>query len=208
MTETFGAHVLASMDERLPTHLLGSFGTTLPGLEHRIVDPETGAPVAHGEIGELQVRGYAVMRGYVGRERESVFTIDGWFPTGDLGRFSEEGHFFLTGRLSDTIKTSGSNVSPAEVAAVLVKAEAVRAAHVIGLPDADKGEVVAAAVVVESGEDADPEELIAMARRELSAFKVPRHIVLVDEDAIPMTATGKVRRADLRKLVAARVAGE
>jgi acyl-CoA synthetase (AMP-forming)/AMP-acid ligase II len=205
MTETFGAHLLAPMDERLSPEQLGSFGTTLPGLEHRIVDPYTRTIVAPGEVGELQVRGYAVMRGYVGRERESVFTPDGWFPTGDLGRFSADGHFFLTGRLSDTIKTSGSNVSPAEVAAVLARANGVRTAHVVGIPDPEKGEIVAAAVVA-SGPALDTDELLATARRELSAFKVPRHVVVVEEDAIPMTATGKVRRGELRDLVAELVA--
>lgn len=204
MTETFGAHLLAPMDERLPPERAGSFGTTLAGMEHRIVDPETGAVLGTGDVGELQVRGYAVMRGYLGREREETFTPDGWYPTGDLGRFDEAGHFYLLGRLSDTIKTAGSNVSPAEVAAVLTTAPGVRAAHVVGLPDPVKGEVVVAALVG-SDDEIDPAAVLAVAKERLSAFKVPRHLVVLQADEIPMTATGKVRRRELCDLVASRL---
>ena len=199
MTETFGAHLLAPMDARLPPHLLGSFGSTLPGLEHRIVDPGSGDVAAAGDVGELHVRGYAVMQGYVGKEREETFTSDGYFRTGDLGYFSEEGHFFLTGRLSDVIKTSGSNVSPAEVADVLQRVKGVAVAHVIGIPDEQKGEVVAAALVARPGAELDLDAVSAAAKRELSAFKVPRHLVQLTAGEIPMTATGKVSRGQLRK---------
>jgi acyl-CoA synthetase (AMP-forming)/AMP-acid ligase II len=199
MTETFGAHLLAPQTERLPEHLVGSFGTTLPGLEHRVVDPETGLEVEPGCVGELLVRGYAVMKGYVGVEREQTFRSDGFYRTGDLGYFSPEGHFFLTGRLSDVIKTSGSNVSTAEVAAVLQEHAGVAAAHVVGLPDDQRGEIVAAAVVADAGVELDLDAVLAAAKHKLSAFKVPRHLVALAADDIPMTATGKLNRSELRQ---------
>jgi acyl-CoA synthetase (AMP-forming)/AMP-acid ligase II len=198
MTETFGAHLLAPQTERLPEHLIGSFGTPLPGLEHRVVDPESGAEVDRGAVGELLVRGYAVMKGYVGVEREQSFRPDGFYRTGDLGYFSPEGHFFLTGRISDVIKTSGSNVSTAEVAAVLQEQAGVTAAHVVGLPDEQRGEIVAAAVVADPGVELDLDALRAAAKQALSAFKVPRHLVVLAAADIPMTATGKLNRAALR----------
>jgi acyl-CoA synthetase (AMP-forming)/AMP-acid ligase II len=189
---------LAHQTERLQGHLIGSFGTTLPGLEHRVIDPETGAEVERNAVGELLVRGYAVMKGYVGVEREQCFRPDGFYRTGDLGYFSPEGHFFLTGRISDVIKTSGSNVSAAEVAAVLQAQAGVTAAHVVGLPDEQRGEIVAAAVVADPGVELDLDALRAAAKQALSAFKVPRHLVVLDAADIPMTATGKLNRAALR----------
>lgn len=202
MTETFGAHLLAPQTERLPDHLVGSFGTTLPGLEHLVVDPETGAQVTAGEVGELLVRGYAVMKGYVGVEREGTFRPDGFYRTGDLGFFGSDGHFFLTGRISDVIKTSGSNVSAAEVSEVLQAQPGVRSAHVVGLPDEKRGEIVAAAVVADPSADLDTEALRAAVKEKLSAFKVPRYVVELDAVDVPMTATGKVDRVALTSRLA------
>jgi acyl-CoA synthetase (AMP-forming)/AMP-acid ligase II len=204
MTETFGAELLAPMDQRLPEHLRGSFGTTVPGLEHRIVDPETGAVLPDESEGELQVRGYSVMRGYLGREREDVFTADGFFPTGDLGCF-RDGHFFLTGRTTDMIKTAGANVAPAEVEAVLRASHGVLAAHVVGIPDADRGEVVAAAIVVRDPDAVDLDAIRGRLREALSAFKVPKHLVVLEAEEVPMTPSAKVRRGELRSLVMERI---
>lgn len=161
--------------------------------------------VEPGCIGELLVRGYAVMKGYVGVEREQTFRSDGFYRTGDLGYFSLEGHFFLTGRLSDVIKTSGSNVSTAEVVAVLQEHAGVAAAHVVGLPDDQRGEIVAAAVVADAGVDLDLDAVLAAAKHKLSAFKVPRHLVALAADDIPMTATGKLNRSELRQQLTERV---
>ncbi len=204
MTECFGAHLLAPMNERLPEHLVGSFGTTVPGFEHRVVDA-SGEPVAVGETGELLVRGPAVMRGYVGREREETFDPDGFFRTGDVGHFSQEGHFFLEGRVGDVIKTSGTNVSPTEVAAILEDVDGVAAAHVVGIPDHSRGEVVVVALVARAGADLDLGAARAAARQRLSGFKVPRHLFAMTADEVPMTATGKVSRGQLRDLLAERV---
>jgi acyl-CoA synthetase (AMP-forming)/AMP-acid ligase II len=197
MTETFGAELLAPMDVRLPEHLRGSFGCTIPGLEHRVVDPDTGAVLPDGAEGELQVRGYAVMKGYLGREREEVFTPDGFFPTGDLGHF-REGHFFLTGRTSDMIKTAGANVAPAEVEAVLRTFDGVLAAHVVGVPDQERGEIVVAAIVARDPGAVDLDAVAGFVKGKVSAFKVPKHLVALGPGDVPMTPSAKVRRGDLR----------
>src|SRR5690606_8132022 len=96
MTETLGPHTFEA-DVPLPPGKEGSFGRPVPGVEHRIVDPETGDDVPAGQVGEVWVRGYSVMAGLHKRERSEVFTPDGWYRTGDAGRFDADGHLFFTG---------------------------------------------------------------------------------------------------------------
>jgi len=119
MTETLGPHTIGDPDEQLRPEMRGSFGRPVPGVEHRIVDPLTGKEGAPGELGELWVRGSSVMLGLYKREREEVFTSDGWYRSGDAGYFDAEGHFYFKGRLGEQIKSSGVNVTPREIELVL-----------------------------------------------------------------------------------------
>ena len=175
-------------------------GPPLPGVTLRIVDGETGAPRAAGEIGELQVNGY-LTRGYVGdsaRHNAEVFTSDGYFRTGDLGRVSAEGHFIYAGRSSEMIKRSGINVSPAEVEEVLQQHADVGLAGVTGLADAAKGEIIVAFVVPRSGVRLDVAALTAHCREKLSRYKIPDRIEVCD--VLPLTPTGKLLRRELKTL--------
>ena len=197
MTETCGPHTIDRMDYDLPEKLRGSFGQTVPGLEHRIVDPETGAVLPPDTSGEICVRGYSVMQALYKVEREDAFDRDGFYHTGDAGFFNAEGVLFFQGRLGEMIKTGGANVSPREVEQALIAQPEVEEAYVVGLPDPDRGQLVAAALVARGQSSVDPDELRQRMKRELSAYKVPRHLVVMRREDLPMTSSGKV---DKRRL--------
>jgi len=205
MTETFGPHAAGQMDQILPEHLRGSFGTPLPGIEHRVVDGETGEILPVGREGEICVRGPTLMQGLYKLEREQTFDRDGFYHTGDGGYVSPEGHIFFTGRLGDTIKTAGANVTPREVEQVLESFDEVKEAYVVGTPDSARGEIVVAAVVLKTGRSARPEDLRRRVKDEISAFKVPKHIFVCEKSELPETATGKVRKDRLRDQLALRI---
>ncbi len=198
MTETCGPHTFDRMDVELPESLRGSFGHSVPGIEHKIVDPETGATLSAGEFGEICVRGYSVLQGLYKTEREDVFDADGFYHTGDAGHFDEDGVLFFRARLGDLIKTGGANVTPREVEVELEACDGVREAYVVGLPDGARGQVVAAAVVPHAGVAPEAEGLKATLKAQLSAYKVPREIRIYDHDALPFTDSGKI---DKRRLI-------
>ncbi len=205
MTETCGPHTWGG-EGALPEALRGSFGRAFGGFEHRVVSPETGAELPAGDVGEIRVRGPRLMQGLHKQLREDVFDADGFYPTRDAGCFDADGVLYFQGRLGDLIKTGGANVTPAEVEAVLVAQPEVRAAHVAGVADPDRGEVVAAAVVLEAGAEAGAEELVRRVAKELSAYKVPRHVLLFGSEAeLPMTDTGKLDRKRLAGVLAERI---
>lgn len=199
MTETCGPHTIDRMDFDLPETLRGSFGHSVPGVEHKVVDPETGETLAPGEFGEICVRGYSLMQGLYKTEREETFDADGFYHTGDAGYFDEDGILFFKARLGELIKTGGANVTPREVEAVLETIPSVREAYVVGLPDPDRGQLVAAAVVPQAGERPTAEALRETLKAQLSAYKVPRSIRFYAHEALPFTDSGKI---DKRALVA------
>jgi acyl-CoA synthetase (AMP-forming)/AMP-acid ligase II len=203
MTETGGPHTMVEVpDTPLPAERRGSFGIPLPGVvQHRIVDA-SGVEAPPGEEGEIQVRGQILMNGIYKQERHEVFGPDGWYSTGDRGWFDDAGHLHFTGRASALIKTAGSNVSPAEVESVLDVMPGVLHSFVVGLQHPVRGEVVAAAVVPSQGALLSTEAVVAHARRNLSSFKVPTVIAILDESELPMLPTGKVDRQGLVRLLA------
>jgi acyl-CoA synthetase (AMP-forming)/AMP-acid ligase II len=134
------------------------------------------------------------------REREDVFTANGYYRTGDCGVEYDDGWIKFTGRLGDLIKTGGgTNVTPSEVELALADCDGVLEAYVVGAEDASNGTVVAAAVVPRGDSELDVEELRAQVRSRLSAYKVPKFIWITQKDALPFTATGKVKKSDLAK---------
>ena len=185
----------------------GTFGRPLAGMDVRIVDPENGRPVAPGETGEILVRGPTLMDGYYRVPRVETFDAEGFFRTGDLGRFDEAGCLHFASRLKDVIKTAGVNVAATEVEDVLARHAAVRSAHVVGVADAVRGENVAAFVVLRDDARATAEELRAFCRDALASYKVPRHVLVIADAELPRTATGKIEKAALRRTAEARVAG-
>ena len=202
MTETGGPHTMVEVpDMPLPTARQGSFGIPLPGVvEHRIVDA-AGLEAPPGQQGDIQVRGQILMRGIYKRERHDVFTVDGWYDTGDRGFFDAAGHLHFTGRASALIKTAGSNVSPAEVESVLDAMPGVLHSFVVGLPHPVRGQIVGAAVVPAHGAQLSAEAVAAHARANLSGFKVPTVIEVIAETELPMLPTGKVDRQGLVRLL-------
>jgi long-chain acyl-CoA synthetase len=179
-------------------HLLRSAGRPLPWVELRIADPDSGAELATGSVGEVWIRAPNVTPGYFERPQETAAAItdDGWLRTGDGGYVDEDGYLFLTDRIKDMIVTGGENVYPIEVEEVLAAHPDVVEAAVIGVPDDHWVEAVKALVVPRPERTPSAEELIAFARERLAGYKVPRSVELVAE--LPHTPTGKVLKRDLR----------
>ena len=204
MTETLASHTYAGpedIDLPIPEGLSGSMGPAVPGMEHRIADPESGRVLGDDEEGAILVRGPSLMAGMIKREREEVFTADGWYNTGDKG-FLHGRLLFLSGRLSEMIKTAGNNVAPAEVEAILLSLPEIKEAYVLGIPDAERGEIVAAALVATPGASIDSESIRERVREQLSNYKVPGKIVVLSEQQIPWLASGKVDRLGIRRILA------
>jgi acyl-CoA synthetase (AMP-forming)/AMP-acid ligase II len=194
MTEA-GSVCLASDDEtEQPEARRGSFGRPVPGFEASVVRPD-GTECAVGEVGELRFRGPFLMEGYIGRERHETFDADDWYRTGDLVSVDADGYFYFRGRGSDMIKTAGANVSPREVEAAILELSGLTA-HVIGVDDQERGQVVAALIRAPEG-SVDVDGLRARLRTVLSAYKVPKLVLAVPDDQVPMMSSGKL---DLRAI--------
>jgi acyl-CoA synthetase (AMP-forming)/AMP-acid ligase II len=208
MTELCGNHIGVDPYPPQPPGRTETGGFSVEGLSHILVDPETGEPVPAGTDGEIWVRGYSLMQRLYKREREDVFTPDGYYRTGDCGVEYDDGWIKFTGRLGDLIKTGGgTNVTPSEVESALADCDGVLEAYVVGAEDGTNGTIVAAAVVPRGGSDLDSEGLRAQMRSRLSAYKVPKYIWITQKDALPFTATGKVKKADLAKQLSGFLAG-
>ena len=189
---------MAGQDDPLEKRISG-FAPPLPDLEVRLVDPETGA--VRPDTGEIQVRGWSVMKGYYKMPDQTARTVDaeGWLHTGDLGISDGEGRFAFAARLKEVFRVGGENVAPAEVEDVLHRHSKVRQAQVVGVPHDRLGEVGAAYVVLNEGEQATPEELIVWCSERCANFRVPRYLRVIDSfEPIGMTGSGKVQKAKLR----------
>jgi acyl-CoA synthetase (AMP-forming)/AMP-acid ligase II len=206
MTETCGPHSIDRMDVDLPESLRGSFGRAPEGVEHKIVDPATGAVLPPGSDGEICVRGYNVMQGLYKVEREETFDRDGFYHTGDAGHFDAEGYLFFKARLGDMIKTAGANVAPREVEVLIDAFPEVQASFVVGVPDPARGQNVAAAIVLDAGRELGAAECRSRLRAELSAYKVPRHFFFCAKQDLPFTDSGKIDKRRLSALLAERIA--
>ena len=172
-----------------------------PGMQVRVVDPGTGEPLPAGMQGEIQARGWSVMKGYYKMPEATAraLSADGWLSTGDLGEMDAAGRLRMVGRLKDMFRVGGENVAPAEVEETLHGHPAVRMAQVVGVPDARLGEVPAAFVLLKDGQDCTAEELTAWCKARCANFKVPRYVEIVDSfEHIGMTGSSKVQKNKLR----------
>lgn len=175
-----------------------------PGVELRIVDGE-GQPVADDEPGEIQVRGACITEGLNKVPRSDTFTVDGYLRTGDRGRLVD-GVPTFEGRIKELIKTSGANVAPAEVVAALVEMDGISAAHVVGLADPVRGQIVAAALVAADGRVLDLEQVREGLTGQISPYKVPRHFIQLEAAEIPWNSdTNKLRRWELAQIITERI---
>lgn len=204
MSETFAPHSAEPLDFRMPADKPWCCGRPVNGYERRIVDPETGREVPTGEVGELQLRGGALMKGFYKRLPSEVFTPDGFYPTGDLCRIDADDFLYFVARRNDMIKTRAANVSRLEVEAALKELPEVENAVVTGLADPEFGQVVAAAIVPAGGTAPDAEAIRAALRDAISSYKIPRRIVFIEEGDIPRTATGKIKLHELAQLIESR----
>jgi malonyl-CoA/methylmalonyl-CoA synthetase len=179
--------------ERVP----GSVGLPLPGVSIRIVDRD-GQGCATDAIGDIQVRGPNVFKGYwrMPEKTAEEFTADGYFKTGDVGKFDANGYLWIVGRSKDMIISGGYNVYPKEVEAVIDGMDGVLESAVIGVPHADFGEAVVAVVVPESGATLSEAGIIASLKERIANFKVPKQVHFVDE--LPRNTMGKVQKNLLR----------
>ncbi len=188
MTEA-GSVITVSDDETdQPEHRRGSFGKPAPGFETKIVD------------GELCIRGPYVMQRYYKRSREECFDADGWFHTGDVVRTDADGFVYFIGRRGAMIKTAGANVAPAEVERAIANVADGTVAHVIGLPDPQRGQLVAAVVALEDGAEFDEAAVRERLAAELSSYKIPKRFATVPRSDIPVLSSGKVDLAALQKV--------
>ena len=177
-----------------------TIGVPCTDLEVRVVD-DNDDPVAPGEPGEIVVRGYAVMPGYLDDAESTAATIDenGWLHTGDRGTYTEQGYFRILGRSNDMLIVGGFNVYPAEVEDMMREHPGIENAALVGVPDPRLGEVVCAFVIPRGPEDRLSEkEIIAWCRERMANFKVPRYVVPIDK--FPLTGSNKVSKVDLRKM--------
>ncbi|MNO60751.1 Long-chain-fatty-acid--CoA ligase [compost metagenome] len=174
-------------------------GRAFPGVEVRCADAQ-GNPVPPGEAGEVQVRGYNLMRGYFNDPAATAETIDadGWLHTGDVGVLDADGYLRITDRLKDMFITGGFNVYPAEIEQTLLRYPGVAQAAVIGIPDERLGEVAMAFLLPVAGQSIDASAFLAWCREQMANYKVPRSAVLLE--AMPLNAAGKVTKAALREM--------
>jgi acyl-CoA synthetase (AMP-forming)/AMP-acid ligase II len=180
--------------------ILRSVGKPMPFARVRVVDDDgRDAPV--GSQGEIVVKGDQVLSGYWRNPDATARSfIDGWFRSGDVGRWDEDGYLYIVDRKKDMILTGGENVYPREVEEVLFSHPGIADAAVVGAPDPKWGEKVVAVVCVRSGHALDRVELIAFCRERIASYKKPKHVVVVD--ALPRNASGKVLKRELRERIA------
>jgi fatty-acyl-CoA synthase len=196
LTETYGNCTVTDVDDPLDRRL-NTVGRALPGNEILIADPASLVPRDTGEVGEVLVKGYVTVGYYKDADLDARTFHDGYFRTGDLGLLDDAGFLHFRGRLKEMIKTGGINVSPAEVEAVLAEDPTVELAYVIGLPDPERDQRVAAVIVGKEGPPPSAEALVAHCAASLAAYKVPRDFRFVDAAALPLTTTGKLQKARL-----------
>ncbi len=182
-------------------------GHPLPGYEFKVIDPDTGETQPPDTLGELCVRGYALMQGYYKKPEETAQAVDadGWMHTGDVAVMRDDDRVRFFGRYKDMLKVGGENVDPMEVEAFLMDHPAVNRVQVIGVPDQRLSEVPCACVVTEPGRQLTVEDIDAFCRGKMASFKIPRHLMLMED--YPMTSSGKVQKYILREMAQDRLSG-
>ena len=221
-----GANICTSFLDSSEEQRCETSGRPCDGFEIRIADPATGTELPTGAPGEILVRSYNLMQGYYRMPDETAAAIDscGWLHSGDLGVLREDGYLRFLGRVKDMLKVGGENVDPVEVEQLLLGHPGVREAAVVAYPDPRLSEVGVAFVVPSDEGDSVPEsegdeedtdparevprdalarEILDFGRGRVASFKLPRHVLFVRE--LPMTSSGKVRKAELRALALARL---
>jgi fatty-acyl-CoA synthase len=197
VTELWGGVTLTPQDATLEQRCAAS-GYPLPGVELRVINPNTQQAAATGEVGEIQVRSYSRMIGYHNQPEatEQVFDSEGWYKSGDAGILRADGHVRFVVRLKDMLKVGGENVSPAEIEGLIATLPGVEYVAVVGQPDARLSEVPVAFIVSAATGPKQAQQVIAHCKGKIASFKIPVECYFVD--ALPMTPTGKIQKEVLR----------
>ncbi|MBQ3136036.1 MAG: AMP-binding protein [Clostridia bacterium] len=197
-TEASPGCTMSSTDDSLEVRV-STVGRALPEIECKIVDPETGEEMPIGETGEFVARGYNIMKGYYKMPKATAAAIDkqGWLHTGDLACKTEDGNYKITGRLKDMIIRGGENIYPKEIEEFIYTHDKVKDVQVIGVPDEQYGEEIAAWIVLKDGETMTEDEMRQYVRDHMAKHKVPRYIDFVD--GFPMNAAGKILKYKMRE---------
>lgn len=197
-TEASPGCTMSSTDDSIEVRV-STVGRALPEIECKIVDPETGEDLPVGQIGEFVARGYNIMKGYykMPKATSSAIDKDGWLHTGDLACKTEEGNYKITGRLKDMIIRGGENIYPKEIEEFIYTHPMVSDVQVIGVPDEQYGEEIAACIILKEGESMTVEEMKQYVRDHMAKHKVPRYVDFVE--AFPMNAAGKILKYKMRE---------
>ena len=197
LTETSPGMTQSRTDDPLEDRV-NTVGRAFPGVEVKVIDPETGEECPVGVNGEMCCRGYNIMKGYYKMPEATFQVIDknGYLHSGDLGFKDEKGNFHITGRIKDMIIRGGENIYPREVEEYLRGIEAIKDVQVVGIPSAKYGEEVAAFIILKEGALLTEEEVLDFCRGRISRYKIPTHVFFVDD--FPMTASGKVQKYKLK----------
>lgn len=201
LSESCGLVSICRADDSAET-IAQTSGRAIPDIELAIMS-STGGLLGPDESGEIVVRGYNVMQGYLDNPEATAETIDshGWLHTGDIGSLDEAGNLRITDRLKDMYICGGFNCYPAEIEQQLLDHPAIAQAAVVGTPDQRMGEVGAAFVILKPGQDIAADDLLAWCREHMANYKVPRHLQVID--ALPLNASGKVLKTELRQRLSA-----
>jgi fatty-acyl-CoA synthase len=205
MTEVWLGATIGSLDDD-DRHRCEGSGHPGLGYEARVVDVETELEQPVDVPGELRIRGYSLMLGYYKKPEETAASYDreGWFKTGDMAVQRADGSYRFLGRYKDMLKVGGENVDPMEVEGLLLEHPEIDQVAVVGLADARLGEVAVAYVQKAAGSVLDESAIIERCRGQVASFKIPRHVIFVND--FPMTASGKIRKVELRERAASELA--
>jgi fatty-acyl-CoA synthase len=199
LTESSPVMTQTSTDDPIELRV-SSVGQRLPGVEVRVVDPETNQEVPHGTPGEVVCRGYSVMKGYYKMPEATAAAIDkdGWLHSGDLGTEDDQGYFKITGRIKDMIIRGGENVYPKEIEDYLLTMPGIKDVQVVGIASPKYGEAVGAFIILKDGVAVSEDDVRDFCRGKISRFKIPKYVLFID--SFPMTASGKIQKYKLREL--------
>ena len=206
-TEASPGCTMGEVNEDLE-HRTETVGSSFPGIECKIIDPETGKDLPAGQSGEFVVRGFNVMKGYYKMPRATKAAIDedGWLHSGDICMKTEDGYYKVTGRLKDMIIRGGENIYPREIEEFYLTHEKIRDVQVVGVKDEKYGEEVCAYIILKEGQTSDDAEMRSFGNAHIAAHKVPRYFVFVDE--FPMNAAGKILKYKMKEDFEAKLAAK
>jgi len=196
-TEASPGCTMGEVNEDLD-HRVETVGSAFPGVECKIIDPETGAELPDGENGEFVARGFNIMKGYYKMPKATAQTIDadGWLHSGDIACRTADGYYKITGRLKDMIIRGGENLYPREIEEFYLTHPKVRDVQVVGVPDTRYGEEACAWIILHEGQTADAEEMTEYGNSHMARHKVPRYFLFVQD--FPMNAAGKIQKFKMR----------